>query len=131
MSMSDFNFLNKQQTQQTPVHAPKTVATDDKQERTCFVNDLSPEEVDKAVEEYSKRIREQLSGETITVNCMSRLLNMSHPRTSALLKASASAKEALLDNGASKVARAQSLLSKLTPEQRDQLVKQLQEEKNC
>lgn len=131
MPMNDFNFLNKQPTQQTPVAASKAVAPDDKQERTCFVNDLSPEEVDKAVEEYSKRIREQLSGETITVNCMSRLLNMSHPRTSALLKASASAKEALLDNGASKVARAQSLLSKLTPEQRDQLVKQLQEENNC
>ena len=70
MPMSDFNFLNKQQTQQTPVPAPKAVAPDDKQERTCFVNDLSPEEVDKAVEEYSKRIREQLSGETITVSTL-------------------------------------------------------------
>ena len=108
----------------TPKAKPEAVETETK--RQVFVNDLSPEEREQAVAEYADRIREQLSGETIRINCMSRLLNMAHPRVTALLAVTASAKEALLDSSANKVVRAKSLLSKLTEEQRAVLLKDLQ-----
>lgn len=122
---------------QIPQNKPITAAPETKSEavetetkRQVFVNDLSPEEREQAVAEYADRIREQLSGETISINCMSRLLNMAHPRVTALLAVTASAKEALLDSSANKVVRAKSLLSKLTEEQRAVLLKDLQNEQH-
>lgn len=108
----------------------KSEAVETETKRQVFVNDLSPEEREQAVAEYADRIREQLSGETISINCMSRLLNMAHPRVTALLAVTASAKEALLDSSANKVVRAKSLLSKLTEEQRAVLLKDLQNEQH-
>jgi hypothetical protein len=59
---------------------------------------------------------------------MSRLLNVSHPKVTALLQISTSAKEALLDQNTSRVVRAKSLLSKLTDEQRELLLNQMKSE---
>lgn len=111
------------------VGQPVVNKVEDKGERQYFVNDLTPEEREQAVSEYADRIREQLSGEHISINCMSRLLNMAHPRVTALLQVTSSAKEALLDNSTNKVVRAKSLLSKLTDEQRQLLLQQLKEGK--
>lgn len=107
---------------------PEAVETEGK--RQVFINDLTPEEREQAVTEYADRIREQLSGPTISINCMSRLLNMAHPRVTALLAVTSSAKEALLDSSTNKVVRAKSLLSKLTEEQRAELIKSLQKEQH-
>jgi len=115
------NFI-KHATVLTPAPAEK------EDERQFFINDLTEEEREQAVAEYAKRIREQLSGERITVNCMSRLLNVSHPRVSALLAISKSAKEALLSNTANRVVRAKSLLSKLSDEERALLMAQFKKD---
>lgn len=103
---------------------PKT-----KQLRSFFRNDLTEEEKERAVTEYSERLREQLSGETISVNCMSRLLNMAHPKVSNILRLTDSAKNALLDNTTNKVVRAKSLLDKLSESEREILMNQLKSEK--
>lgn len=116
------------QTNQQVQTTPKQSAEPTESKRQVFINDLTPEERERAVTEYAERIREQLSGETISINCMSRLLNMAHPKVSALLSISSSAKEALLDTSASKVVRAKSLLSKLSDEQRKLLIEQLKGE---
>lgn len=115
------NFI-KHVTVPTPAPAEK------EDERQLFINDLTEEERELAVQEYAKRIREQLSAERITVNCMSRLLNVSHPRVSALLAVSKSAKEALLSNTANRVVRAKSLLSKLSDEERALLMEQFKKD---
>lgn len=125
--------LSKQLTPANPVGdatavKPEVPQTEGK--RQCFINDLSPEEREQAVQEYAERIREQLSGETISINCMSRLLNMAHPKVTSLLAVTASAKEALLDTSTNKVVRAKSLLSKLSDEQRKLLIEQMQKESN-
>lgn len=114
----------------TPSSEAKPEAVETETKRQVFINDLSPEEREQAVSEYADRIREQLSGETISINCMSRLLNMAHPRVTALLAVTSSAKEALLDSSTNKVVRAKSLLSKLTEEQRAELIKSLQKEQH-
>lgn len=114
----------------TPAPAAKPEAVETEAKRQVFINDLTPEEREQAVSEYADRIREQLSGETISINCMSRLLNMAHPRVTALLAVTSSAKEALLDSSTNKVVRAKSLLSKLTEEQRAALLKDLQNEQH-
>lgn len=114
----------------TPTPAVKPEAVETEAKRQVFINDLTPEEREQAVSEYADRIREQLSGPTISINCMSRLLNMAHPRVTALLAVTSSAKEALLDSSTNKVVRAKSLLSKLTEEQRAELIKSLQKEQN-
>lgn len=111
------------------VGQPVEINSDNENERQYFVNDLTPEEREQAVSEYADRIREQLSGKQISINCMSRLLNMAHPRVTALLQVTSSAKEALLDNSTNKVVRVKSLLSKLTDEQRQLLLQQLKEGK--
>lgn len=118
------------QVQPAPVSAPAEPAPEEKGKRQCFVNDLTPEEREKAVAEYTERIREQLSGETISVNCMSRLLNIAHPRVAAMLSITNSAREALLDTSTNKVVRAKSLLQKLSDEQRKLLMEQLKNEPN-
>lgn len=114
----------------TPAPTAKLEAVETEAKRQVFINDLTPEEREQAVNEYADRIREQLSGETISINCMSRLLNMAHPRVTALLAVTSSAKEALLDSSTNKVVRAKSLLSKLTEEQRAALLKDLQNEQH-
>lgn len=107
---------------------PSSAPAEKEDERQLFINDLTEEERELAVQEYAKRIREQLSAERITVNCMSRLLNVSHPRVSALLAVSKSAKEALLSNTANRVVRAKSLLSKLSDEERALLMEQFKKD---
>lgn len=107
---------------------PSSASAEKEDERQLFINDLTEEERELAVAEYAKRIREQLSAERITVNCMSRLLNVSHPRVSALLAVSKSAKEALLSNTANRVVRAKSLLSKLSDEERALLMEQFKKD---
>lgn len=107
---------------------PSSAPVEKEDERQLFINDLTEEERELAVQEYAKRIREQLSAERITVNCMSRLLNVSHPRVSALLAVSKSAKEALLSNTANRVVRAKSLLSKLSDEERALLMEQFKKD---
>lgn len=107
---------------------PSSAPVEKEDERQLFINDLTEEERELAVQEYAKRIREQLSAERITVNCMSRLLNVSHPRVSALLAISKSAKEALLSNTANRVVRAKSLLSKLSDEERALLMEQFKKD---
>ena len=107
---------------------PSSTPAEKEDERQLFINDLTEEERELAVAEYAKRIREQLSAERITVNCMSRLLNVSHPRVSALLAVSKSAKEALLSNTANRVVRAKSLLSKLSDEERALLMEQFKKD---
>ena len=114
----------------TPSSETKPEAVETEGKRQVFINDLTPEEREQAVAEYADRIREQLSGPTISINCMSRLLNMAHPRVTALLAVTSSAKEALLDSSTNKVVRAKSLLSKLTEEQRAELIKSLQKEQH-
>ena len=114
----------------TPSSEAKPEAVETEGKRQVFINDLTPEEREQAVTEYADRIREQLSGPTISINCMSRLLNMAHPRVTALLAVTSSAKEALLDSSTNKVVRAKSLLSKLTEEQRAELIKSLQKEQH-
>ena len=108
-----------------PEVKPETAA-----KRQGFVNDLTPEERERAVQEYAERIREQLSEDTISVNCMSRLLNIAHPRVAAMLAVTTSAKEALLDSSTNKVVRAKSLLSKLSDKQRKLLIEQMKSEPN-
>lgn len=110
------------------VTVPSSAPAEKEDERQLFINDLTEEERELAVAEYAKRIREQLSAERITVNCMSRLLNVSHPRVSALLAVSKSAKEALLSNTANRVVRAKSLLSKLSDEERALLMEQFKKD---
>lgn len=124
------NSTNQTTTPQTAAPTPAPTEVDKTEKRQVFINDLTAEEREQAVAEYAERIREQLSGDTISVNCMSRLLNMAHPKVSALLAITSSAKEALLDTSANKVVRAKSLLAKLSPEQRSLLVQQLQQETN-
>lgn len=114
----------------TPSSEAKPEAVETEGKRQVFINDLTPEEMEQAVTEYADRIREQLSGPTISINCMSRLLNMAHPRVTSLLAVTSSAKEALLDSSTNKVVRAKSLLSKLTEEQRAELIKSLQKEQH-
>jgi hypothetical protein len=127
MIQSNLNSNQVSQTELPQTPAPTHVPTE---KRQAFVNDLTPEEREQAVTEYAERIREQLSGEYISVNCMSRLLNMAHPKVSSLLAVSSSAKEALLDTSVNKVVRAKSLLSKLSDEQRKLLIEQMQKEAN-
>jgi hypothetical protein len=55
---------------------------------------------------------------------------MAHPKVSALLAITSSAKETLLDTSANKVVRAKALLSKLSDEQRKLLIEQMQKEAN-
>lgn len=128
--MIQTNPINQTTTPQTAAPTPAQTEVDKTEKRQVFINDLTAEEREQAVAEYAERIREQLSGDTISVNCMSRLLNMAHPKVSALLAITSSAKEALLDTSANKVVRAKSLLAKLSPEQRSLLVQQLQQETN-
>lgn len=125
----NYDFLNKVKPQQPAPVAPETPKEElAAPKREYFVNDLTEEEREQAVSEYAKRIREQLSGDKISINCMSRLLNVSHPKVTALLQISTSAKEALLDQNTSRVVRAKSLLSKLTDEQRELLLNQMKSE---
>lgn len=124
------NSTNQTTTPQTAAPTPAPTEVNKTEKRQVFINDLTAEEREQAVAEYAERIREQLSGDTISVNCMSRLLNMAHPKVSALLAITSSAKEALLDTSANKVVRAKSLLAKLSPEQRSLLVQQLRQETN-
>lgn len=129
-SNSTSNSISQTELPQTPAPTPVQSESDKNEKRQAFVNDLTPEEREQAVTEYAERIREQLSGEYISVNCMSRLLNMAHPKVSSLLAVSSSAKEALLDTSVNKVVRAKSLLSKLSDEQRKLLIEQMQKEAN-
>lgn len=129
--MFQSNPINQTTIPQATAPTPVPTEVDRTEKRQFFVNDLTAEEREQAVTEYAERIREQLSGDTISVNCMSRLLNMAHPKVSALLAVSSSAKEALLDTSVNKVVRAKSLLSKLSDEQRKLLIEQMQKEANC
>lgn len=128
--MFQSNPINQTTTPQAIAPTPAPTEVDRSEKRQVFINDLTAEEREQAVTEYAERIREQLSGDTISVNCMSRLLNMAHPKVSALLAVSSSAKEALLDTSVNKVVRAKSLLSKLSDEQRKLLIEQMQKEAN-
>lgn len=120
----------KQQTPTAPAPTPVEPTDEKVGKRQVFINDLTPEERERAVAEYTERIREQLSGDTISVNCMSRLLNIAHPRVAAMLSVTNSAREALLDSSTNKVVRAKSLLQKLSDEQRKLLIEQMKSEPN-
>lgn len=96
---------------------------------THFVNDLTPEDIDKAVAEYAARIRAQLSEPILTVNTMSRLMNVAFHRTAKILELDCSAKKALLGQSTNKVVRAAAMFDKLTDEERELLLSKVKADK--
>lgn len=98
-----------------------------KRESIVFKNDLTEEDKNTVIARHVEDLRKLLSESTITVNTVARLLNVQHALASKLCKSSNSARSTLLNwsSTTSEVRRARSVLGKLSPEERDELLKQL------
>lgn len=91
-----------------------------------FKNDLTPERKEELVKQFSDSMRAELESDTLSVNFVARLVNRQHRQVGAILLSTESATEAvdqLLDKTGKYVDR---LIAKLTPEQREVVLKKLQ-----
>lgn len=92
----------------------------------AFKNDLTPERKEELVKQFSDSMRAELGSDTLSVNFVARLVNRQHRQVGAILVSTDSATEAvdqLLDKTGKYVDR---LIAKLTPEQREEVLKKLQ-----
>ncbi len=102
-------------------------AGEDKGPNLVFTNDLTEEDKNEVLARNTEALRKLLAEPTLTVNTVSRILNVQHALASKLCKACPSAKQTLLSWTAStaNVRRAKSVLGKLSAEERAELLKQL------
>ena len=102
-------------------------AEKDKEPNIVFTNDLTEEDKNEVLARNTECLRKLLAEPTLTVNTVSRILNVQHALASKLCKACSSAKQTLLSWTAStaNVRRAKSVLGKLSAEERAELLKQL------
>jgi hypothetical protein len=102
-------------------------ADTDKGPNPVFTNDLTEEDKNEVLARNTEALRKLLAEPTLTVNTVSRILNVQHALASKLCKACPSAKQTLLSWTAStaNVRRAKSVLGKLSAEERAELLKQL------
>ena len=102
-------------------------AGEDKGPNLVFTNDLTEEDKNEVLARNTECLRKLLAEPTLTVNTVSRILNVQHALASKLCKACPSAKQTLLSWTAStaNVRRAKSVLGKLSAEERAELLKQL------
>jgi hypothetical protein len=102
-------------------------AREDKGPNLVFTNDLTEEDKNEVLARNTEALRKLLAEPTLTVNTVSRILNVQHALASKLCKACPSAKQTLLSWTAStaNVRRAKSVLGKLSAEERAELLKQL------
>ena len=100
---------------------------EDKEPSPVFINDLTEEDKNEVLARNTECLRKLLAEPTLTVNTVSRILNVQHALASKLCKACPSAKQTLLSWTAStaNVRRAKSVLGKLSAEERAELLKQL------
>lgn len=100
---------------------------EDKEPNPVFTNDLTEEDKNEVLARNTEALRKLLAEPTLTVNTVSRILNVQHALASKLCKACPSAKQTLLSWTAStaNVRRAKSVLGKLSAEERAELLKQL------
>ena len=100
---------------------------EDKEPSPVFINDLTEEDKNEVLARNTEALRKLLAEPTLTVNTVSRILNVQHALASKLCKACPSAKQTLLSWTAStaNVRRAKSVLGKLSAEERAELLKQL------
>lgn len=92
----------------------------------AFMNDLTPERKGELVKQFADSMRAELESDTLSVNFVARLVNRQHRQVGAILLSTNSATEAvdqLLDKTGKYVDR---LIAKLTPEQREVVLKKLQ-----
>lgn len=100
---------------------------DEPQERLSFVNDLTPERKEELVRNYAETIRQELDKPRLTINFVVRLVNRQFRQVAALAKQNESATEAI-DTLVGKTEQlVKNLVNKLNPEQREALIKQLQD----
>lgn len=99
----------------------------EKEPNIVFTNDLTEEDKNEVLARNTECLRKLLAEPTLTVNTVSRILNVQHALASKLCKACPSAKQTLLSWTAStaNVRRAKSVLGKLSAEERAELLKQL------
>lgn len=99
----------------------------EKEPNIVFKNDLTEEDKNEVLARNTEALRKLLAEPTLTVNTVSRILNVQHALASKLCKACTSAKQTLLSWTAStaNVRRAKSVLGKLSAEERAELLKQL------
>ena len=104
-----------------------TPAEKEKEPNIVFTNDLTEEDKNEVLARNTEALRKLLAEPTLTVNTVSRILNVQHALASKLCKACPSAKLTLLSWTAStaNVRRAKSVLGKLSAEERAELLKQL------
>lgn len=104
-----------------------TPAEKEKEPNIVFTNDLTEEDKNEVLARNTEALRKLLAEPTLTVNTVSRILNVQHALASKLCKACPSAKQTLLSWTAStaNVRRAKSVLGKLSAEERAELLKQL------
>lgn len=112
----------------SPVQKPVVgKPAEDKEPALVFTNDLTEEDKNEVLARNTECLRKLLAEPTLTVNTVSRILNVQHAMASKLCKACPSAKQTLLSWTAStaNVRRAKSVLGKLSAEERAELLKQL------
>jgi hypothetical protein len=112
----------------SPVQKPMVgKPAEDKEPTLVFTNDLTEEDKNEVLARNTECLRKLLAEPTLTVNTVSRILNVQHAMASKLCKACPSAKQTLLSWTAStaNVRRAKSVLGKLSAEERAELLKQL------
>lgn len=102
-------------------------AEKEKEPNIVFTNDLTEEDKNEVLARNTEALRKLLAEPTLTVNTVSRILNVQHALASKLCKTCPSAKQTLLSWTAStaNVRRAKSVLGKLSAEERAELLKQL------
>lgn len=102
-------------------------AGEDKGPNLVFTNDLTEEDKNEVLARNTEALRKLLAEPTLTVNTVSRILNVQHAMASKLCKACPSAKQTLLSwtSSTANVRRAKSVLGKLSAEERAELLKQL------
>ena len=111
---------------ETP-NPPVDTSKEEPQERLTFVNDLTPERKEELVRNYSDTIRQELDKPRLTINFVVRLVNRQFRQVAALAKQNESATEAI-DTLVGKTEQlVKNLVNKLNPEQREALIKQLQD----
>lgn len=99
----------------------------EKKPELVFTNDLTEEDKNEVLARNTESLRKLLAEPTLTVNTVSRILNVQHALASNMCKACPSAKKTLLSWTATtaNVRRAKSVLGKLSAEERAELLKQL------
>jgi hypothetical protein len=106
---------------------PVDTSKEETQERLSFANDLTPERKEELVRNYAETIRQELDKPRLTINFVVRLVNRQFRQVAALAKQNESATEAI-DTLVGKTEQlVKNLVNKLNPEQREALIKQLQD----